>query len=259
LIAASVMAKKLVIDADLILLDVKAGSGAFMADVADARELAATCLGIAAQAGRRAIAAITDMSQPLGTAVGNALEVAEAIDVLAGRDGGRLRETATALAARAVATLAEVPLPAAEDRAARALQDGSALAAFRRFVRAQGGDERVADNPAGVLPAAPVRLPIEVASGGWVGAVDAALIGAAASTLGAGRHRKGAPIDPAVGIVLTAKVGDRVEGGAMIGEIHARTDAAAVRARDAVLAAVRVGETPTVPPPLIDGWLEVPA
>jgi len=255
LIAASVMAKKLAVDADLILLDVKAGSGAFMADVQQARALADACLAIASAAGRRALAAITDMSQPLGVTIGNALEIGEVVGVLAGRTRGRLRDAAVTLAARALGSLTPELETVARERAADALEDGSALEAFRRFVRAQGGDERVADDPEATLPRAPVRLPVHVPDSGWVSAADAAGIGRAASVLGAGRHRKDAPIDPAVGIVLTAKVGDRLERGEMIGEIHARTDDAATSARTTVLGSLRLDEAEVEAPPLFHAWV----
>jgi pyrimidine-nucleoside phosphorylase/thymidine phosphorylase len=251
LIAASVMSKKLAIGSDLIVLDVKAGSGAFMRDVPAARTLATACLEIARANGRRATAAVTDMSQPLGTTIGNALEVAEVIDVLQGAGRGRLRELAVWFAARATALLAGGSLAEVVGRAERALQDGSALAAFRAVVEAQGGDGRVVDDPGGVLPRAPVRRPIESPGSGRIEAVDAAEIGAAATSLGAGRHRKGAPIDPAVGIVLTAKVADTVGRGEMIGEVHARSDDAAERACAAVLAAVHLTDEPVEAPTLI--------
>jgi thymidine phosphorylase len=254
LIASSVMAKKLAIEADLILLDAKAGPGAFMADVSRARALADACLAIAEAAGRRAIAAITDMSQPLGVTIGNALEVAEAGACLpARREGGcamppwrsRLHPSP-----RSPGTRCWSPRSGPSG-----LEDGSALAGFSRFVHAQGGDERVAEDPAAVLPLAPVRLPIDAPGSGWVGEVNAAVVGEAASALGAGRHRKDAPIDPAVGIVLTAKVGDRVEGGEMIGEVHARTDDVAESGRAAVLASLRIQGTPIEGPTLIHSWV----
>ena len=251
LIAASVMSKKLAVGSDLIVLDVKAGSGAFMRDVPAARALAMACLEIARANGRRATAAVTDMSQPLGTTIGNALEVAEAIGVLQGSVQGRLRELAVWFAARATALLAGGSLAEVASRAERALQDGSALASFRAMVEAQGGDGRVVDDPGGVLPQAPVRRPIQSPGRGRIGAVDAAAIGAAATSLGAGRHRKGAPIDPAVGIVLTAKVADTVGRGEMIGEVHARSDDAAAQACTAVLAAVHVTDEPVEAPPLV--------
>jgi pyrimidine-nucleoside phosphorylase len=222
LIAASVMSKKLAIGSDLIVLDVKAGSGAFMPDVTSAETLARACLALAQAGDRSATAAVTDMSQPLGTTIGNALEVGEAIEVLGGTRQGRLRDLAVWFAARATALLTDAPIADATRRAERALTDGSALEAFRAVVDAQGGDARVVDHPADLLPSAPVRLAFEAVTQGFIGGVDAAAIGAAATALGAGRHRKGAPIDPAVGIVLTTKVGDTVGRGEVIGEVHAR-------------------------------------
>jgi pyrimidine-nucleoside phosphorylase len=251
LIAASVMAKKLAIDSDLIMLDVKAGSGAFMPDVPAARDLANACLALARAANRRAVAAITDMSQPLGTTIGNGLEIAETIEVLAGRRSGRLRDLAVRFAARALSILGGVEADEASRRAAAALEDGSALASFSSLVQAQGGDPRVVDEPDVRLPRAPVRVPIVCPTAGWIAAVDAAAVGRAATDLGAGRHRKGAPIDPAVGIVLTAKVGDRVEEGAVIGEVHARTEETAEAASSAVVAALEIGEDPSPAPPLV--------
>jgi pyrimidine-nucleoside phosphorylase len=260
LIAASVMSKKLAIGSDLIVLDVKAGSGTFMTDETAARALAEACLEIARAHGRRATAAVTDMSQPLGTTIGNALEVAEAIAVLKGGRPGRLRDLSVWLAARATALLCGSALEGAARRAASALEDGSALDAFRRLVVAQGGEGRVVDDPVGVLPAAPVRLPIVASASGCIVAIDAAAIGAAATVLGAGRHRKGAPIDPAVGIVLQAKVGDLVEEGEVIGEVHARSTDTAEQARAAVLAALRTDAEPVVPPQLVAASLgEAPA
>jgi pyrimidine-nucleoside phosphorylase len=251
LIAASVMSKKLAITSDLIVLDVKHGVGAFMSNVDAARELAGSCLALAEAEGRRAIAAVTDMSQPLGTTIGNALEVAEAIDVLHGRRPGRLRDLAAWFAARSLALLGDVPLADARAAADRALTDGSAADAFRALVEAQGGDPRVVDDPEGVLPRAPVRVAISSPGPGFVERVDARAVGAAAATLGAGRHRKGAPIDPAVGIVLHVKVGDRVGAREEIGIVHARTDAAAHQARGAVIAAIALADAPTSPPPLV--------
>jgi pyrimidine-nucleoside phosphorylase len=251
LIAASVMSKKLAIASDLIVLDVKHGAGAFMADVDAARSLAESCLALARASHRRAIAAVTDMTQPLGTTIGNALEVAEAIDVLHGRRPGRLRELATWFAARSLALLDDRPLADARAAAERALVDGTAAEAFRALVEAQGGDPRVIDDPDGVLPRAPVHAPIQAERWGFVEGVDARAIGAAAATLGAGRHRKGAPIDPAVGIVLRVKVGDRVEAGEGIGTVHARTDAAADAARRAVLEAIALAEAAASVPPLV--------
>ena len=256
LIAASVMAKKLAISSDLILLDVKAGSGAFMRDTREAGELVEACLAIARGAGRDAAAAITDMSQPLGTTIGNALEIAEAIDVLDGRGHGRLRDLSIWFAARALARLTHIAFDAARDRAAACVTDGSALEAFRAMIAAQHGDAGVIDDPWSVLPAAPVVVPILSDGTGFLERVDAAEIGEAAARLGAGRRHKHEPIDPAVGIVLAPKVGDRIETGATIGAVHAREDELGRSTVAAVLSALRLADEPRTAPPLVCAWSE---
>jgi thymidine phosphorylase len=256
LIAASVMSKKLAVSSDLVLLDVKAGSGAFMRDVDDAVSLAQTCLEIARAHERRTVAAVTDMSQPLGEAIGNALEIAEAIEVLRGRRRGRLRDLAVELAARSLTELTDADDEEARRRAAATLTDGSAVAALRRMVEAQGGDPRVVDAASAVLPTAPIRLPISAPATGTLASIDAAAVAEVARALGAGRARAGDAIDPAVGIVLTPKVGDRLERAATIGAVHARDVASARTAADAVGAALTLVDAPVDPPPLVHRWIE---
>jgi pyrimidine-nucleoside phosphorylase len=256
LIASSVMSKKLAVASDLIVLDVKAGSGAFMRDIDEAVALAQTCVAIAREHGRRAVAAVTDMSQPLGDAIGNALEVAEAIDVLRGRARGRLRALAIELAARSLVELTDAATEDARRRAADALDDGTAASAFRAMVEAEGGDRRVVDDPGAILPEAPVRMPIVTPADGVLAATDAAALGEAARALGAGRSRPGDAVDPAVGIVLTPKVGDRVERGQTIGVAHARDEPAAEAAVDAVGAALTFVDRRVDAPPLIHRWIE---
>jgi pyrimidine-nucleoside phosphorylase len=254
LIAASVMSKKLALETDLILLDVKAGSGAFMKTVETAQELAATCVELSKGWGRRVRAAVTDMSQPLGTAVGNALDVAEAVTILRGDDRDRVAELAIAFAAEAQAELSDRSPEEAWGRAERALASGEALESFRRMVEAQGGDPRVVDDPSKVLPRAPVVVPLRPERSGTLVAVDAEAVGRASAALGAGRTIKDAPIDHAVGIVLRAKVGDRLEAAEPIGEIHARDDDAARAAADHVNAALAIRDEQVEPPPLVYGW-----
>ena len=251
LIAASVMSKKLAVRTDLIELDVKAGSGAFMKTPAAATELAEACLALAYGWGRACLAHVTDMTQPLGDAVGNALDVAEAVHVLRGERRGRLRELTVRLAGNALARLQGLEPDEAVREAERALDDGSALGRFRLMVEAQGGDPRVADDPEAVLPRAPVIEPIEADRSGTLAAVDAEAIGRASATLGAGRFRKGDPIDPAVGIVCTPKIGDRLEIGAPVGAVHARTTHAAREGAAAVLASFTLVDGSVPPPPLI--------
>jgi pyrimidine-nucleoside phosphorylase len=255
LIAASVMSKKLAVGTDLILLDVKAGSGAFMKTPEEARELAAACLALASGWGRQASAAVTDMSQPLGDAVGNALDVAEAIAVLRGEAAGRLRELTVLFAARALELTSGADHEEALGQAAEAIDGGMALERFRAMVRAQDGDPRVVDDPKGVLPRAPVREPVLADRSGILAAVEAEEIGLASVGLGAGRVRKGDPIDPAVGIVVHPKIGDRLEAGSPIGEVHARDRDAAADAARRVLAAMNLADGPVEPPPLIHAWL----
>jgi pyrimidine-nucleoside phosphorylase len=255
LIAASVMSKKLAVETDLILLDVKAGSGAFMKTPGDARELAEACLRLAAGWGRDASVAVTDMSQPLGDAVGNALDVAEAIEVLRGGSGGRLRELTLRFAARAVERTTGADPDDALAQAAAALDRGDALDRFRALVGAQGGDPRVVDDPEGVLPRAPVREPLLADRTGVVAAYAAEDVGHAGVVLGAGRLRKDDRIDPAVGIVVRPKIGDRLEAGQPIGEVHARDADAAAEAARRVLAAIDVTDGPVEPPPLVHAWL----
>jgi pyrimidine-nucleoside phosphorylase len=222
-----------------------------------AAELAGLCVDLAAAAGRHAVAAVTDMSEPLGCAVGNALDIAEAVDVLAGRERGHLRDLSVLFAARALTELDGV-LPSAagtpSERAERALDDGSALERFGLMVEAQDGDRHVVDDPWSVLPKSPVARPIEAPQTGFVSAIQAEDVGRAAVRIGAGRVRKGGPVDPAVGIVLMPKIGDHIEERQRIGTIHTRTEADAEQAIREVLAALTVSEEPVDPPPLVYGW-----
>lgn len=254
LIAASVMSKKLAVQTDLILLDVKAGSGAFMKTPAEARTLAEACLALAHGAGRACGAAVTDMSQPLGDTIGNALDIEEAVRVLRGEQRGRLRELAVWFAARALHLLESVTLQDASSRAERALDDGTALDRFRMMVHAQGGDPRVADDPWAVLPRAPVIAPILADRTGVLSGTLAEDVGLAASALGAGRIRKGDRIDPAVGIVLHAKIGDGLEAGMPIGVVHARSRGDAEAAARRTLAALQIVDRAVDAPPLVHAW-----
>ena len=254
LIAASVMSKKLAIGTDLVLLDVKAGSGAFMKTPEDAAELAEACAALAKDWGRPTRAAVTDMSQPLGEAIGNALDIVEAVRLLRGELHGRLRDAAVVFAGEAVSRLLGVPMGEGRARAAAALDSGEALEAFRRMIQAQGGDPRVVDEPEQVLPSAPVRRPIMAERAGTLAAVDAEGLGRSSGDLGAGRKKKGDAIDPSVGIVFLPKVGDRLVAGQELGRVHARSDGDAEAGIRAVHAAMTIGDEPVEPPPLVFGW-----
>ncbi|MDR7400643.1 MAG: pyrimidine-nucleoside phosphorylase [Armatimonadota bacterium] len=251
LIASSIMSKKIAGGADAIVLDVKTGSGAFMKTLDGARQLARVMVDIGAQVGRRTVAVISDMDQPLGRAVGNALEVEEALQTLRGDGPSDLRDLCLTLGAHMVvlAGRASAP-PQAREMLQRALDSGQALERFARMVSAQGGDPRVVDDPS-LLPRAPVVVPVPAPAGGVVEAVDAQAIGLAAMALGAGRATTTDVIDPAVGIVLERKVGQTVGRGDPLARVHARDRAHAEEAVTRVQRAYRIG--PAAPParPLI--------
>jgi pyrimidine-nucleoside phosphorylase len=256
LIASSIMSKKLAGGAHAILLDVKVGSGAFMETVADARELAQVCVALGIDAGRATRALITDMSQPLANTVGNAIEVREAIEVLSGGCQSRFVDLCLAL----VGHLAELSgvAPDAEtgiQQAAQALQSGAGLDRFRRLVEAQGGDPHVVEDTS-LLPMAPIVREIRAPQDAWLATVDTAAIGRASGALGAGRETIGAVIDPAVGLALDAKIGDRLKRSETIGRILARTDDAARVGELAVLEALGWSSRPVDVPPLIHEVIE---
>ncbi len=196
------------------------------------------------------------MAQPLGDAVGNALDIREAIEVLKGEHRGRLRELAVAFAAQAASVTLLRGIDAAASDAQRALDDGSALERFHAMIVAQGGDPAVIDDPIGVLPAAPVVVPILAGRSGTVASVATEEIGLASGALGAGRAHKGDRIDPAVGIVVRCKIGDSLEVGERIGEVHARDEDSAGEGVRRVLDAIVMSEGPVTVPPLVHTWLE---
>ena len=245
LIAASVMSKKLAGGAQYIVLDVKTGSGAFMPRLPDALELAQTLVEIGRMAGRRTLALVTDMSQPLGEAVGNALEVAEAIQVLqrrAGAASARFEILCIELAAHALLLVgAETQLSEARRRALECLDSGDALQMFRRIVQSQGGDVHVLDNPS-LLPQSPVRLRVYLPQAGYIHAIDARRVGLLAVRLGAGRSRKEDTIDHAVGILILRHVGDHVEPSLPVAEIHARSEEQAEEIAGELRGCFQVGE-----------------
>jgi pyrimidine-nucleoside phosphorylase len=258
LIAASVMSKKIAGGAQHIVLDVKVGDGAFLPDVEEATSLAELCVDIGRAHGRRTAALVTDMSQPLGPAIGNALEVAQAIDVLAGRAGGRLRDVSVELTAAAL-TLTGTSPEGSRAAVERALADGAGLDRLARMVAAQGGDPAVCDDPWSVLERAPVRRVVTAATDGVVARVGARALGHLAGRLGAGRQRAGDAVDPAVGITLDVEVGSVVSAGDALLTVHARDEAAAedAAARASDLVAVVARTTEVVVPDLVRarvGW-----
>jgi pyrimidine-nucleoside phosphorylase len=251
LIASSVMSKKLAGGAASILLDVKTGSGAFMHETAEAVELARTCVGLGRAAGRATAALVTDMSQPLGELVGNAVEVREAVEALRGERPGRFLDLCLTLTGHLAALAGRAGDPEAGRRdAERALERGDGLERFRDFVAAQGGDPRVVDDLS-LLPQAPVTVEVAAPADGWLEAVDAEAVGRVAAALGAGRQRKDDDVDPAVAVELSTKIGDRVEAGRPAGRILARDEEAARAAADGLLAALRWSDRPVQAPPLV--------
>ncbi|MEW6458097.1 MAG: pyrimidine-nucleoside phosphorylase [Bacillota bacterium] len=251
LIASSVMSKKIASGADAVVLDVKAGAGAFMQKTEDALELARAMVQIGRQHGRRTVALVTAMDEPLGRAVGNALEVHEALAVLAGEDSPPdLVELCLVLAAHMVFLAGRAgSLDEAGALARGALASGAAREKMRAWVRAQGGDPAVVDDPE-LLAKAPERTAVRAETGGWVQRIDARAVGRAALALGAGRTKKGEPVDPAVGVVLHHKVGSRVEPGAALATVHGagrgETEAAALVREAYVLAAEKTAPGPLV-------------
>ncbi len=234
LIASSVMSKKLAAGADAIVLDVKCGRGAFVATLEEAEALARALVAIGANAGRETVAYITDMEQPLGRAVGNALEVREAIETLSGRGPDDLQ----ALSIRLGTEMLRVA-GAPETDLRRLLADGAALRKFAQLIDAQSGDPQVV-NDQSRLPTAAVQRPVVADEGGQVAAIDALEIGLTAKSLGAGRDRKDAAIDLAVGIVLDKKVGDGVQRGEPLATVHAQSDEAARQVASRVAAAFKI-------------------
>jgi pyrimidine-nucleoside phosphorylase len=248
LIASSVMSKKIAGGASTIVLDVKTGDGAFSPTVADAVALAQLCVRIGTAHGRRTGALVTDMSQPLGDAVGNALEVAAAVEVLQGAGSARLREVSLELAAATLELLGEEPTRA-RGRVTDLLDRGVALERFRAFVEAQGGDARVADEPRAVLAAAP-HVIAWTPPPGTVQHVACRRLGELAGQLGAGRERQGDRVDAAVGLEVLVRVGDRVgEAPAVI--VHAREEAEARAVLATLPEVIRVGSGPCDPLPLL--------
>lgn len=251
LIASSIMSKKLASGADAIVLDVKVGDGAFMKDLDQARALAEAMVAIGSHAGRQTVAVLTTMEQPLGRAIGNALEVREAIATLRGEGPDDLTELCLTLGAEMVMLAkAARSVTEARDKLRETLANGAAIEQWKAFVRAQGGDPRVADDLI-LLPKAPVITTWRAGTDGYVAKVHAEEIGRVAMRLGAGRGTSDAAIDAAVGLVLQRKVGESVRAGEVVVEIHARTEDAATRAAKELDACIEIVSHTVEAPPLV--------
>jgi pyrimidine-nucleoside phosphorylase len=252
LISASIMSKKIAEGIDALVLDVKAGTGAFMKTEEAARRLASSLVGLGRAAGLRADAFITAMDAPLGNAVGNALEVVESVETLKGHGPADLTELSVALAARMVQLATKDDEETALGKVREALRSGAGVEKLRQIIARQGGDVRVVDDY-GRLPKTPYVRSVEADRTGFLSRLDAERVGRASMALGAGRDRVDAIIDPAVGIVLRAKPGDEVRAGEAILDIHYATEATLDSARALIDEAVTIDERPPVSRPLILG------
>lgn len=250
LIVGSIISKKVAGGADAIVLDVKVGSGSFMKTEAQARMLAAELKRVGEALGRRVVCVMTDMDQPLGRAVGNALEVREAIETLHGTGPDDLTELCLALGSKML-VLGGVAADAdeARGRLLDAITSGAALATMRAWMTAQGGDARVVDDTT-LLPTAPLAREVRAQTDGYVAGFDAEGIGRAAMELGAGRETKDDVIDPGAGLVLAVKTGDRVRIDDVLVTLYASDEARFAEAERRVRAAMRFSTVPVTAPPL---------
>jgi pyrimidine-nucleoside phosphorylase len=250
LIASSVMSKKIAGGASAILLDVKVGTGAFMKDLVEARQLAELMVDIAVGSGRKAVALLSDMNQPLGRAVGNALEVREAIATLHNAGPKDFVEHCLVVAGHMLA-LGEVAQNAEEGLTAaeKSLENGKAWEKFKSLIAFQGGDIDYLENP-NLLPSAQYTETTSSNQDGYLAQVDARIVGETSVALGAGRAKKGDEIDHAVGIEVLHKVGDYVEKGQAIFIIHANDESRLTAAREQLLTALGWSDIPVEPLPL---------
>ena len=243
LIASSIMSKKLAAGADAIVLDVKTGSGAFMKEEQDARALAEEMVRIGVHAGRKTIAVISDMDQPLGRAVGNALEVKEAIDTLKGNGPADFVELCLTLGTQMLLAGGKAETDEeAREKLRRVIEDGSALKKLAEFVEAQGGDSRAVYDTE-LLPKASMVFPVQAPTSGYVNRIICDEVGICSLILGGGRETKESEIDLSVGLILCKKVGDYVEAGEPLAMIHANDQEKAAQACKRFLAACSITDT----------------
>ncbi len=253
LIASSIMSKKIAAGAQAIVLDVKVGLGAFMQTLEEARVLADLMMDIGRLAGRKTVALLSDMNQPLGSAVGNALEMVEAIELLRGRAPRDYYEHCLHVAAHLLVLGGRAKnLQEGREMAQRSIEDGGALEKLRVLIQAQGGDVAYIDD-IGRFERAKFIETVKSPRSGFVSQVHARLVGEAAAALGAGRAKKGDPIDRAVGFLIHKKVGDKVEAGEPLFEIHANDEKKLAEARTNVLSAYRFSDEFVPPLPLFYG------
>ncbi len=253
LIASSVMSKKIASGADAIALDVKVGRGAFMKNLDEAHELAEVMVAIGKLSGRRVIAVLSQMDQPLGVAVGNALEMKEAIEMLNGTGPEDFHAHCIDLSAyMLILGKKATELESARRMAQEAIDNGSALNKFKELIQTQHGDVSVIDHPE-LLPSASLVIPITADSSGWVKVVDAQDVGESSVEIGAGRQKKGDAIDQAVGIMVRVKVGDRIEAGQTLFDVHVSDRKAFETVFQKLKTSVEISDEPVEPPPYFWG------
>lgn len=254
LIAASIMSKKLAAGANLIILDVKAGKGAFMDTVDKAKELATTMVAVGKTLGRPVTAVVTDMEQPLGNAVGHTVEVIEAIETLKGKGPKDLQELCLSLGAMALVSAGkEKDEKTAREKLQKLIDDGVALEYFKKLVTAQGGDAKVVDDYS-IMPTAKHTFELKAEQNGgskWVEHLDGRQIAEGLKLMGAGRVKKGDPIDLSVGVVLKAKVGSEVKSGDSLATVYAVSEEQFNSVKDKLLSAYRFSSKPVPELPLV--------
>lgn len=241
LIASSIMGKKLAADDDVIVLDVKTGSGSFMKSVEDSKALAQIMVGIGKNAGKKTVALITDMDVPLGRAIGNALEVEEAILTLKGKGESDFLEVCVALATEMLYLSGKGDRKSCKKQVLTAIESGNALKTFKKMIKAQGGDERVTDDTS-LLPKAKFKRQVKAVKSGYINSVDTEKYGLSALTLGAGRNKVGDKIDYSAGIFLNKKTGDRVEKGEVIATLFTNSEETLAKAEEILLSATVILE-----------------
>lgn len=251
LIVASILSKKLAEGIDALVLDVKVGKGAFMKKVEDARTLASALVRVGTGAGKRVVAVLTRMDAPLGRAIGNALETQEAIDVLFGKAPSDVTECTYVLCSEMLIMGGKAKDHAqARGMIDEVIRSGKAADVMEKMIAAQGGDARVV-RERGIMAAAPHVVPVVAAREGWVVGIDAMQLGLAGVALGAGRTRADQSVDPAVGMMLRVGLGDRIDKGAVLADVHVRDVEAAKPALERILGAFEIGDTKVEPLPLV--------
>ncbi len=251
LIVSSILSKKIAGGAPAIVLDVKAGRGAFMTNEGEAEQLARALVDIGTRCDRRVIARVSNMDQPLGQAVGNALEIREAVEMLHGNGAADLREVVLSLAGEMIlAAGLAVDLPEAQAKARQMLESGAAFQKFRAMIAAQGGDVTVVDDLSR-LPTAPIQEIVTAPMDGYVASLDAGTVGRALVALGAGRRKKGDTIDHRVGVVFHRKIGASVHVGEALFTLHLADRQQEADARYEILGAYRFSEQPPLVPPIL--------